>query len=108
MLMSPFLGLVETTMEQHRASYGHLDPFAVAPFMERYGEALSPEAYRQACLLQRAIRGRLPITQDIRLELVEFLHAGLDGRRYDTALHRQKLRALLERYEHRIRRRRDA
>jgi hypothetical protein len=104
----PFLGLVEMTMEQHRAIYGHLDPFAIAPFMERYGEALSPEARWQACLLQRAMHGRLPITQDIRFELVEFLHAGLDGRRYDVALHSQKLRALLEHYERRIRRRRDA
>jgi hypothetical protein len=58
--------------------------------MERCGEALSPEARRQACLLRRAIHGRLPITQDIRLELVEFLHAGLDGRGCDMALRRQK------------------
>jgi hypothetical protein len=104
----PFLGLVEMTMEQHRAIYGHLDPFAIAPFMERYGEALSPEARRQACLLQRAMHGRLPITQDIRIELAQFLSAGLDGRRYETALHHQQLRALLERYERRIKRRRDA
>jgi hypothetical protein len=28
--------------------------------------------------------------------LMEFLHAGLDGRRYDMAVHHQKLRALLQ------------
>jgi hypothetical protein len=104
----PFLGLVEMTMKQHRAIYGHLNPFAIASFMGPYGETLSPEARRQACLLQRAIHGRLPITQDIRIELAQFLSAGLDGHRYETALHHQKLCALLERYERRIRRRRDA
>jgi hypothetical protein len=64
----PFLGLVEMTMKQHRAIYGHLDPFAIAPF----GEALSPQARRQACLLQRAMHGRLPITQDIRIDWRSF------------------------------------
>jgi hypothetical protein len=102
-MLMPFLGLVESTMEQHRAVYGPLVPFAVAPFMERYGEALSPEARRQACLLQRAMHGRLPVTRDIRLELAQFLSAGLDGRRYEAALHHQKLCALLEAYDRRRR-----
>jgi len=97
MLMSPYLDLIEMTIEQHRAVYDRL--FAIARLKERYGEALSPEAYRQAGLLQRAMHGRLPIAQDIRDELVQFLDAGLDDRRYDMELHRQKLRALLERYK---------
>jgi hypothetical protein len=49
-------------------------------------------------LVQRANSGRLPITQDIRFELVHFLSAGVSGRRYDMALHRKTLIALLERY----------
>jgi hypothetical protein len=50
-------------------------PFAVAPFMERngYGVPLSPEDHRLAKLVDRARRGRLPITADIRFELVKFL-----------------------------------
>jgi hypothetical protein len=92
--------------EEWRALYGELDPFAVAPFV-KYGEPLSNEGRRLASLLNRAMRGRLPITTNIRLELVHFLSApfwdsdptrGIDQRRYDMALHRQKLIALLERY----------
>ena len=32
-----------TAEQRHRAIYGDLEPFAVAPFMERYGEPLSAE-----------------------------------------------------------------
>ena len=78
-----------------RALYGELDPFAVAPFV-KYGAPLSNEGRRLASLLNRALHGRLPITADIRFELVHFLAAPLgpnesiDQRRYDMALHRQK------------------
>ena len=92
-------------IEQHRALYGRLDPFAVAPFLAPGGylkEPLSHEGDRLASLLNRAIRGRLPVTADIREELVRFLSAGFHGRRYDRALRRQKLIALLERYGRRI------
>jgi hypothetical protein len=94
-----------------RALYGELNPFAVAPFIEYHGAPLSDEGRRLASLLNRAIHGRLPITADIRFELVQFLSApfpdstkGVDQRRYDMALHRQKLIALLERYDRRIKR----
>ena len=89
--------------------YGELDPSAVAPFV-KYGEPLSNEGRRLASLLNRAMHGRLPITADIRFELVQFLTAfsdptkGIDQRRYDMALHRQKLIALLERYGRSIKR----
>jgi hypothetical protein len=88
------------TPKQHRAIYGHLDPYAVAPFIDRYGEPLSAEGHRRAWLLHQAIRdGRSLIAVDIRIELVEFVGAEFDGHRYDKALHRQKLCTLLERYD---------
>ena len=94
-----------------RALYGELDPFAVSPFIEHVGAPLSDEGRRLASLLNRARRGRLPITADIRLEQAHFLSARFsdptknnDQRRYDMALHRQKLVALLERYGQRIKR----
>ncbi len=92
-----------SNLHQHRAIYGRLDPFAVAPFIASYGEPLSGRSYQLAYLLDRARRGRLPITADIRFELVMFLCAGNEGRRYDMALHRQKLVAMLERYASQIR-----
>jgi hypothetical protein len=82
---------------QHRAIYGDLDPFAVAPFMSRYGDALSAEGRRLARELHRALTEIFPGAWAIRVELAEFLSAGFEGRRYDKALHRQKLIALLER-----------
>ena len=91
-----------------RALYGHLNPLVILPFVEQRGQPLSAEGYRLACLLQRAKNGRLPITWDIRFEMYHFLGAplrsdvGVDQRRYDMALHRQKLIALLERYSRRI------
>jgi len=95
-----------------RALYGELDPFAVAPFV-KYGAPLSNEGRRLASLLNRALHGRLPVTADIRFELVQFLSARLsdptkdiDQRRYGMALyrHRQRLIALLECYSRRIKR----
>lgn len=92
------------------ALYGELDPFAVAPFVEYKGAPLSDEGRRLASLLNRARRGRLPITQDIRSEVVLFLCTPFDTtksinqRRYDIALHRQKLVALLDCYGQRIKR----
>jgi hypothetical protein len=82
---------------QHQAIYGELDPFAVAPFMSRYGDPLSAEGRRLACKLQRALTEIFPGGWAIRVELAQFLSAGFEGRRYDKALHRQKLIALLER-----------
>jgi len=93
-----------------RALYGKLNPFAVGLFVECKGATLSNEGRRLASLLSRAIHGRLPITADIRFELHHFLAAPLrsyesiDQRRYDRALHRQKLIALLERYGQGIKR----
>jgi hypothetical protein len=88
-------------LQKHREVYGKLDPFAVAPFITRYGEPLSPEGHRLAALLHRARHGRLPITWDIRIRLVQFL--GSPGPRYyDAALHRQKLIELLEHYDRQI------
>jgi hypothetical protein len=89
-----------------RALYGDLDPFAIAPFVEQHRQPLSAEGRRLASLVNRARRGRLPITRDIRFEVVHFLIAGMDGDRYAMALHRQRLIALLERYGQRIKRRR--
>jgi hypothetical protein len=90
-----------------RAVYGKLDPFAVAPFMEYYGAPLSKEGHRLASLLNRAIHGRLPITREIRFELVHFLAPeptkDIDRHFYGMALHRQNLISLLERYDRRIR-----
>jgi hypothetical protein len=95
-----------------RALYGELDPFAVAPFV-KYGAPLSNEGRRLASLLNRTLHGRLPVTADIRFELVQFLSARLsdptkdiDQRRYGMALyrHRQRLIALLECYSRRIKR----
>jgi hypothetical protein len=54
------------------------------------------------------MRGRLWIARAIQIEVAHFLCAGFDGRRYDKALHRQRLCALLERYERRIKKRRGA
>jgi hypothetical protein len=93
-------------LQKHRALYGDLDPFAVAPFVTYGGEPLSNDGRRLASLLNRAMRGRLPITAEIRFELVHFLSApfnsdptrGIHQRLYDLELHRQKLIALLERY----------
>jgi len=91
---------------RYRAIYGDLDPFAIAPFLVRYGEPLSAEGHRLAWLLDRAIfeRPRTPITMDIQIELARLLVAPFDERtrRYDMALHRQKLVALLERYRREI------
>jgi hypothetical protein len=91
-----------------RALYGDLDPFAVAPFIEYVGAPLSDEGRRYASLVDRARHGRLPIARDIRFELVHFLTAAAEGHRYDKALHRQNLIVLLNRYERRIRKHRDA
>jgi hypothetical protein len=92
--------------DEWRALYGELDPFSVAPFIEYDGAPLSPEGRRLALLVKRARHGRLPITRDIRFEVVHFLGAMVLCRRYDVALHRQKLVALLDRYERQVRKRR--
>lgn len=90
---------MDALLERHRAIYGELDPFALAPFLHRnggYGAPLSPEDHRLACLLDRAIREHaIPI----QVELVQFMSAVEDGHRYDRALHLQQLLAMLEHSE---------
>jgi hypothetical protein len=93
---------IKPSDDEWRTRYGKLDPFAVVPFVEYRGAPLSNEGRRLASLTQRAIHGRLPITREIREEVVLFLGAMADGDRYAKTLHKQKLVALLDRYERRI------
>jgi hypothetical protein len=94
---------LERARAERRALYGDIDPFAVAPFVRRWGDPLSDTQWIAAAILHRGLRSRLPgFGSQMRFELVKFLGARDDGDRYASALHLQKLDRLLVGYAKRI------